>query len=345
MNADTGDINMKKLMMIYILLIAAFVGYVVMYRLEDQRRSNAWQDGGLHGSIGENYVMVTFQSGMEYWKNILKGFEDGGDALGVSVDYRGSTQYDVKEQITVLEQVIAKKPAGIALSAIDSRALTSTINKAVDAGIPVVLFDADAPDSKAYSFLATNNYDAGAAAADQMALILGREGEVGIITQPGQQNHDDRMSGFRDTIAAKYPAMSVVDVKEGKGDTMIAKNGASEMLKKHPALKGIFATEASGGAGAADAVIAANKTGKVKIIGFDTNKATLDRISDGTISATIAQGTWNMGYWSLQYLFHLHHGLTVPAPTLGNDVSPLPPRVDTGVTIVTRENVKDYYAK
>ena len=83
----------------------------------------------------------------------IEGLRGWRDALGVTVDYRGSTQYDVEEQITVLEQVIAKRPAGIALSAIDSKALTSTINKAVDAGIPVVLFDADAPDSKAYSFL------------------------------------------------------------------------------------------------------------------------------------------------------------------------------------------------
>ncbi|MGN7165560.1 substrate-binding domain-containing protein [Paenibacillus cellulositrophicus] len=335
---------MKKMMMVYLVLIIAFGVYVFMYRMDD-KRSSAWPDGGLHGSIGENYVMVTFQSGMEYWKNIVKGFEDGGDALGVSVEYHGATQYDVQEQITVLEQVIAKKPAGIALSAIDSDALTATINKAVDAGIPVVLFDSDAPDSKAYSFLATNNYDAGVAAADKMAQIVGRQGEVGIITQSGQQNHSDRTSGFKETIASRYPAMSVVDVKEGKGDAMIAKAAAADMLGKHPDLKGIFVTEASGGTGAADAVIAANRTGKVKIIGFDTNKETLDRISDGTISATIAQGTWNMGYWSLQHLFHLHHGLTVPAPTLGNDVSPLPPRVDTGITIVTRENVKDYYAK
>lgn len=335
---------MKKMIMVYLVLIIAFGVYVFMYRMDD-KRSSAWPDGGLHGSIGENYVMVTFQSGMEYWKNIVKGFEDGGDALGVSVEYHGATQYDVQEQITVLEQVIAKKPAGIALSAIDSDALTATINKAVDAGIPVVLFDSDAPDSKAYSFLATNNYDAGVAAADKMAQIVGRQGEVGIITQSGQQNHSDRTSGFKETIASRYPAMSVVDVKEGKGDAMIAKAAAADMLGKHPDLKGIFVTEASGGTGAADAVIAANRTGKVKIIGFDTNKETLDRISDGTISATIAQGTWNMGYWSLQYLFHLHHGLTVPAPTLGNDVSPLPPRVDTGITIVTRENVKDYYAK
>ncbi|WP_339295825.1 substrate-binding domain-containing protein [Paenibacillus sp. FSL W7-1279] len=335
---------MKKMMLVYGALLLAFFTYVFMYRLED-KRSSAWEEGGLHGSMGENYVMVTFQSGMEYWKNILKGFEDGGDALGVTVDYRGSTQYDVEEQITVLEQVIAKKPAGIALSAIDSKALTSTINKAVDAGIPVVLFDADAPDSKAYSFLATNNYNAGVAAADKMAQLLGREGEIGIVTQPGQQNHDDRSEGFRDTLEQRYPGMSVVEIREGKGDTLVAKEAAADMLDKHPDLKGIFVTEAIGGMGVADAVIGADKANRITIIGFDTNKGTLDRISDGTIAATIAQGTWNMGYWSLQYLFHLHHGLTVPAPTLGNDVSPLPTRVDTGISIVTRENVNDYYAK
>lgn len=335
---------MKKIMVVYGLLIVSFLVYVFMYRMEEAR-SSSWEDGGLRGSIGENYVMVTFQSGMEYWKNILKGFEDGGDALGVSVEYRGATQYDVKEQITVLEQVIAKKPAGIALSAIDSSALTETINKAVDAGIPVVLLDSDAPGSKAYSFLATNNYNAGIAAADKMAQLLGREGEVGIITQSGQQNHADRTSGFRDAIADRYPAMKLVSVKEGKGDAILWRDAVLEMMHEHPELKGIFATEASGGAGAADAVIAAGRKGELRIIGFDTNKETLDRISDGTVSATIAQGTWNMGYWSLQYLFHLHHGLTVPAPTLGNDAAPLPLRVDTGITIVTRENVDDFYAK
>ena len=70
-----------------------------------------------------------------------------------------------------------QKPSGIALSAIDSKALTSTINKAVEAGIPVVLFDADAPDSKAYSFLATNNYNAGVAAADKMARFSAGKGD------------------------------------------------------------------------------------------------------------------------------------------------------------------------
>ncbi|MNR23452.1 hypothetical protein D3C85_1404730 [compost metagenome] len=83
----------------------------------------------------------------------------------------------------------------------------------------------------------------------------------------------------------------------------------------------------------------------LQIISFDTNKGTLDMIKEGTIAATLAQGTWNMGYWSLQYLFHLHHGLTIPAPSKTLDVSPLPVQVDTGVSVVTKDNVENYYAK
>lgn len=331
-------------MLVYAALIVAFLIYVFGFKPQNDSSAN-WQDGGLRGSIGENYVMVTFESGMEYWRNVLKGYEDGGDALGVSVDYRGATRNDTEEQITVLEQIIAKKPAGIALSAKDPKSLTPTINKAVEAGIPVVLFDADAPGSKAYSFLGTDNYNAGVLAADKMAQVMGRTGKVGIITVPGQQNHEDRTRGFRETIASRYPAMSVVSLKDGKGDAVVSRDAAEEMLKRTPDVKGIFVTDSNGGPGAVEALQNLNRVGDIKIIAFDTNKSTLDHITDGSIAASIAQGTWNMGYWSLQYLFHLHHGLTVPAPTLGNDVSPLPARVDTGLSIVTQENVNNYYAK
>ena len=86
------------------------------------------------------------------------------------------------------------------------------------------------------------------------------------MTQPGQQNHDDRSEGFRDTLAQRYPSMSVVEIREGKGDTLVAKEAAADMLGKHPDLKGIFVTEASGGMGVADAVIGAGKAGRVTII-------------------------------------------------------------------------------
>lgn len=126
---------------------------------------------------------------------------------------------------------------------------------------------------------------------------------------------------------------------------MVSRDETIRLLKAHPKLAGIFVTEATGGAGAGEAVQNLKGARSLAIISFDTNKATLDMIKGGTISATIAQGTWNMGYWSLQYLFHLHHQLTVPAPSSLDENAPLPVTVDTGISVVTRTNVDDYYAK
>ncbi|WP_339283962.1 substrate-binding domain-containing protein [Paenibacillus sp. FSL R5-0486] len=335
---------MKKMLLVYILLISAFALYVLRFEYTSQVNSS-WEDRGLRGDIGETYIMITFQSGLEYWKSPLKGFEDAADALGVTVEYRGATRYDAKEQTMVIEQAIARKPAGIAISAIDPQSLVPAINKAIDADIPVVLFDADAPDSQAYSFLGTDNYKSGVMAADKMAELLGREGEVAVLTLPGQQNHEERTKGFRDTIKARYPSMQIFEVADGHGDAMVSRDETIRMMKEHPELAGIFVTEATGGAGAGEAAQTAGDRHPLQIISFDTNKTTLDMIKNGTISATIAQGTWNMGYWSLQYLFHLHHQLTVPAPSSSGENAPLPVMVDTGISVVTRSDVDDYYAK
>lgn len=335
---------MKKTLLIYGLIMAVFVLYLFRYAAEGEEKG-AWEDQGLHGDIGETYVMITFQSGMEYWKRALKGYEDAADALGVSIEYRGATRHDAQEQRLVLEQAIARKPAGIAISAIDPYSLLPGINKAVAAGIPVVLFDAGSPGSKAYSFLGTDNYHAGVTAADTMARLLGKAGNVGIITIRGQQNHTERTQGFRDTMRTRYPGVKVVAVADGRGDPATVRETAARMMRDNAGLVGIFVTDAEGGIGTGEAVLNAQRVGSVKIVSFDANKATLDMIRDGTISASIAQGTWNMGYWSLQFLFHLHHGLTVPAPSSSEQNAPLPVKVDTGTSVITKANVADYYAK
>ncbi|WP_025677716.1 substrate-binding domain-containing protein [Paenibacillus massiliensis] len=335
---------MKKALLIYVVLIGLFALYVFRYEYAS-RAQGTWEEHALQGTLTESYVMITFQSGLEYWKGALKGFEDAADALGVTAEYRGATRYDVQEQTTVIEQVIARKPAGIAISAIDPTSVVPAINKAIDAGIPVVLFDAGAPGSRAYSFLGTDNYQAGITAADQMAEWLDGTGEVAVLTLPGQQNHMERTRGFMQQIQTQYPAIQVVEVADGEGDAKVSNSEALRLMTEHPRLTGIFVTEATGAAGVGEAVRNAAADRSLTVIAFDTNKATLDMIKDGTISATVAQGTWNMGYWSLQYLFHLQHGLTVPAPSPTAPTAPLPVTVDTGISLVTRQNVDDFYAK
>ncbi|MFC5447056.1 substrate-binding domain-containing protein [Paenibacillus aestuarii] len=333
---------MKKLIVIYMILIAAFIGYVTLHQLNSKNSKDYGLESGLRGEVDEKYVMVTFQAGMDYWKRGIKGFEDAAKVLNVSVEYRGATQYDANEENTVLEQVIAKKPAGIAVTAINPEALTATIDKAVQAGIPVVLFDSNTMDSKVRTFLGTDNRSAGATAANQLAKLIEGTGKVAIITRPGQLNHQERTDGFVDTLKSSYPNIQVVAIENGKGDQAESEQATRRIIQQVPDLNGIFATEANGGIGVGNALLQTGKAGKIKVIGFDTDKGTLDMVKNGVLSETLAQGTWNMGYWSLQYLFHLHHGL---GDSNGESISTLPVYTDTGISVVTKTNVDSYYAK
>ena len=291
----------------------------------------------------EEYYMVTFLSGIEYWKGCYKGFEAAGEMYGVKTIYAGAAEYDVNQAVTVFEQIIANKPAGIAVTCINPDAYVEPIKKAMEAGIPVVTFDADSPNSGRYSFLATGNKAAGAMAAKYLASALGEKGDVALVTLPGQLNHEERTAGFVETIEANYPNMRVVQVANGGGEQTTAAAAASGILQANPSVVGLFCTDATSGVGAVAAITETNRT-DVKIVSFDTDKGTLDAIKDGKIAASIAQGTWNMGFWAFQMLFQLNHNLINPTEGWADKgINPLPPYVDTGVNVVTKDNVDAFY--
>ncbi|WP_303801161.1 substrate-binding domain-containing protein [Alicyclobacillus macrosporangiidus] len=301
--------------------------------------------GALAGSASEKYEMVTFLSGIDYWKGAYKGMQDAAKLFGVTTVYTGASNYDINQEVTVLNQVIAQKPAGILLTCINPDALKPSIDKAISEGIPVVTFDSDSPDSNRYSFLATSNYEAGVIAADTLAKLTGGTGDVAILVTPGQLNLQQRAQGFTDTIKQKYPNMHIVAVENGKENQIQSASVTSAILSAHPNLVGIFGTDANAGVGIATAIKEANKVGKVHIVSFDTDKATLDLVKSGVIDATLAQGTWNMGYWGMQFLFELHHNLLHPVSDWkAAHIPPLPPNVDTGVSVVTKQNVDFYYS-
>lgn len=298
------------------------------------------------GDPGEEYYMVTFASGIEYWRDCFTGMKDAARLLGVKAIYTGAPQADVNQEVTVLEQIIAKKPAGIAVTCANPDGLKAPINKAIAAGIPVVTFDADSPSSDRYCYLGTSNFNAGATAARYMGKLLAGKGEVAVTTVTGQLNHEERKAGFILTLAKEYPKMNVVAIGNDNNDQTKAATLVAGFLQANPKLRGIFCTDSLGGVGAGVALREANAVGKVKIVSFDTDKGTLDLIRKGVISASIVQGTWNMGYWSLQFLYNVKHNLFKPVKGWKNKgINPLPGAVDTGTNIVTIINVDAFYKK
>lgn len=288
------------------------------------------------GDKTEVYYVISFLSGLDYWKGVFGGFQKAGNQFGVETKYAGDPGYDINKSVAVFEQVAATKPAGIAVAAINADALKDPIDKARKEGIQVVTYDSDSPNSNRSAFFSTGNEVAGEKAADYMAKLMNKDGEVALLYTIGQQNVEERINGFQNEIKNKYPNMKVVVQANDGGDQTKAATALAAELQGKPKIKGVFAADGVAGLGAATAVREAGKKDKIKIIGFDTDKALLDLIKNGGVDATMAQGTVNMGYWSMVSLFSLKHNL---AP------NPLPKNIDTGISIVTKENVKDYYVK
>lgn len=292
------------------------------------------------------YYMVTFVSGIDYWKDCDRGMKDAAAELGVTAQYTGAPEYDIAAQVRVLEEVVGQQPDGVLLTVINPDGLKPTIDAAIDAGVPLVTFDADSPLSKRYSFIGTGNYYAGVVAARYLAPLIG-EGLVAIDTAPTQLNHVQRYTGFLDTLAAEFPGVTVTEdlISDNEGQTTVAATKMSALLQANPDIKGIFATSAQGGVGVAQAVREAGLGDQVKIIAFDYDEGTLDLIDSGQLSATLAQGTWQMGYWGMKMLYAVRNELIKSVSDWkAANISPLPPNVDTGVVVITAEN-SSYWRK
>lgn len=292
----------------------------------------------------KEFYMVAFNSGYPYWQQVFRGFEDAGKQYGVKTVLGGSTKYDLNESLTAFEQVVAMKPAGIAVTAMDAEAYAPIIDKAIEAGIPVVTFDIDSPKSKRISYIGTENYDAGANAAHYIAGQLDGQGTVAAVTNKGQANIVERIKGFEDTLKAEYPNIKVAQIVDSGDDETAAANNASSLLTNNKDIDYILATTVIASSGAQQAVAEAGLADKTKIVAFDIDTVTLDSIGAGTVEATISQAPWVQGYWSMVYLYHISADLITSADDWQENGYPsLPSTADSGTAIVTKENYKIFY--
>lgn len=291
-------------------------------------------ESAFDGDESDEYFMVTFLSGIDYWKTCFEGMEDAADLFGVTAKYTGQTDADVAGQVDVLEQVIAQEPAGIAITSVNSTALTDTINKAIDQGIKVITFDSDSPESNRPSYLSTGNEEAGVKAAEYLIPLIGNEGKVGILYTVGAENSESRVIGFKNWCAENAPGVEFVEINN-EGDTIKGTENTAAALQANEDVVGLFCVDGVAGTAGPTAVKEAGRD-DISVLAFDVDKTVLDMIKSGDVDATVAQGQYNMGYWSMVMLYHEANGLS------NED---LPGFVDTGVTIVTADTVDDYYVK
>lgn len=281
----------------------------------------------------EKIVVIVKATTSQYWATVFDGARAAAKVLGVQISTLGATaETDVAGEVTIMENVIATKPAAIVIAATNAAALAKPIAHATAAGIPVIVVDSNANTNKYVTFLATNNHTGGVKAADELArCIKARTGKVVgqmayLTAVAGAQSLNDRDKGFLDELK-KYPGLKIVQHRTGNNDPARALSDSEDILTRHPGLVGIFADNEIEGDGAGTALSEKNLGSKICLVSFDTSDEELGFVHKGIIDALIVQNPFMMGYAGVWYGVAAAHGVVFPH------------YVDSGVSVVTKANI------
>jgi ribose transport system substrate-binding protein len=257
------------------------------------------------------------------------GGERAAAELGVEVIYRGPDKADELKQKEILESFITQKVDGIAISVLSAEFLTPTIDRAVEAGIPVVTWDSDAPKSKRLAFYGVDDYQSGLVMGEETAKMLNGQGTVAFITSLGANNLQRRLEGAREALA-KYPGITIVETYDIKEDSTRCQELIATGSNRYPNL-GAWISVGGWPVFSANALEPVPPT--TKFVSFDTVSAALSLLRAGKVQVLLGQKYFGWGGESIKLL----HGII-------NGQRPANPIIDSGVDVVTAANVDAYEA-
>jgi len=248
---------------------------------------------------------------------------------GVKVTVAGPTEWDMDAHARTIEEVAARKPAGILVHGF-SPALKGAIDKAMDAGVPVVCVDGDVPDSKRMSFIGTDWYQVGVVHAHEMARLTGGKGKVAAMMVIGIDIYEYCAQGYKDGLA-NYPGMELIGVFNDETDPAVAARLTNELVSAHPDLAGISNFDATTpGVGAA--IKELGVAGKVKVTGMNVDPPQIKYLEEGVIQVLVGQKRALFGYYGAKMLYDYNHSpVNITPNDAGVGVTNIPPRVDTGI--------------
>jgi ribose transport system substrate-binding protein len=230
----------------------------------------------------------------QFWQAVKAGAEQAAKEQGVTITFEGpNTEAEIDKQTDILNAAIAKKPQGLGFAALDSKAQVPALQKAADAGIPIVAFDSGVDSDLPLTTCTTDNVNAAGAAADKLAEAIGDEGEViAEIHDQTSATGIGRRDGFVNRMKEKHPKINIVEIQYAN-DALKATDDIKAMLQAHPNVKGVFASNE----GAAIGLAVAIKETKAKIVGvgYDSGKTQKDAIMDGSLLGSITQNPVGIG--------------------------------------------------
>jgi ribose transport system substrate-binding protein len=269
----------------------------------------------------------------EVYRGALEQAELLGRELGIdiAVDYVPPSRADARVQNSILETAAATRPDGITVDPVDVVSHMQAIREIRERGIRVVLFDSPSPDADITS-VGNDFAQQGTIAAERLVRLIGERGKVAVMQGfPTAPNHRERYEAQL-AVLKKYPGISVVDGGVDCDDIGTARQQAAGVLALNPDLSGYLCCDASAPIGIAEALRQAGRAGQVKVVGMDGIRPILQAIKEGILESSVATIPRMQGSMAVLMLWQASLGVRTPR------------RVDTGIDVITQENVDAFLA-
>ncbi len=237
----------------------------------------------------------------DFWTIARRGVEKGDAELSdVSVEFRITSDGTAAEQKRIVDDLLTKHVAGIAISPVDPQNQTQLLD---DAATQALVFtqDSDAPNSQRACYIGTDNVAAGRQAGTLIKEALPGGGRIMLfVGKLDAKNAQDRIQGIREVLQGSN--ITIIDVRTDDVDDVRAKSNAADTLVKYPDVKALVGLWSYNGPAILNAVREADKAGTVKIVAFDEADETLAGVRDGAIHATVVQQPFEFGYQAIMLM-------------------------------------------
>jgi ribose transport system substrate-binding protein len=293
---------------------------------------------GGSGTGAKKFTVAVIPKGTThaFWKSIyagaLKAANDyKSQGVDVEVIWKGPLREDDREQqIQVVEGFISQGINGIVLAPLDRVALVRPVEEAKRAGIPTVVMDSGLDSEQITSFAATDNRKGGTLAANRLGELLGGKGKVIMLRYAeGSASTTDREEGFLQELRAKYPGIELISVDQYAGATRdTAKRASENLLQRFGGdVNGVFTPNESASVGMLLALQDRELAGKVKFVGFDATPQFVEAMKNGQMQGVVVQNPFAIGELGVKAMVDSLLG------------KPVEKRIDTGVMMITPENM------
>ena len=273
-----------------------------------------------------------------FFIDMQKGAEDAAKKLGVKLVVQAAErEVDVEKQMQIIENLIQTKVSALCITPSGSKEIVPAIVKANRVGIPVLIVDTrvnqpalNDAGGKVSGFIGSDNLEGGRVAGEFIAKALQGKGKVAVLEGiPGHETGDSRLKGFRQ-IMASNPGIEIVSSQTANWERDQGYTVFQNVLQAHPDIQALFACSDLMALGAVEAISAAGKTGKIIVVGFDAFSEAREAVLKGTMAATIAQSSYDMGKTAVENALHVLRGEKIQ-----EDIS-------LGVQLITKENAKQF---